>query len=277
VKYPLGAWALPGAYSAKLTVDGKSYSAAFTVKMDPRITISLADLRKQFEMQSGSVEGMNESFEALSQVQSVRAQLKERAAKAGKGALADAITALDKQAADLEGATQSRFFGLPPGSKPAENFSSLNQHFGNVLGIADSADAAPTTQATAVYKELEDALEKRISQWAKIRQQGIPALNAELKKAGLAPVDPNKASETAPSEDRSYNGEESVCCGESRIRNGRQSRRLVRLGRLLQFPQIVEDFSTVFIGIYVEVGLSNGAGGVDEKSVASGKFGEAEI
>jgi hypothetical protein len=201
VKYPLGAWALPGAYNAKLTVDGKSYSAQFTVKMDPRITTSLADLRKQFEMQSGSVEGMNESFEALSQVQSVRSQLKERAAKAGKGALADAIAALDKQAADLEGATQSRFFGLPPGSKLAENFSSLNQHFGNVLGIADSADAAPTTQATAVYKELEDALEKRVALWTKIRQQDIPALNAELKKAGLAPVDPNKASEKTPSED----------------------------------------------------------------------------
>ena len=103
---------------------------------------------------------MNESFEALSQVQSVRAQLKERAAKAGKGALADAIAALDKQSAELEGATQSSFFGLPPGAKPPENFSSLNQHFGNILAVADSADAAPTTQATAVYKELERRLEK---------------------------------------------------------------------------------------------------------------------
>src|SRR5439155_13064288 len=73
-KYPLGAWALPGNYTAKLTVDGKSYSQPLAVKMDPRIKTSLADLRKQFEMESGSVEGMNESFEALAQVRSVRAQ-----------------------------------------------------------------------------------------------------------------------------------------------------------------------------------------------------------
>src|SRR5713226_2976776 len=200
-KYPLGGWALPGKYSVKLTVDGKSNSQAFVVKMDPRIKNSLADLRKQYEMQSGSVEGMNESFEALSQVRSVRAQLKERVAKAGKGALADAIAALDKQAAELEGASQSNFFGLPPGAKQPENFSSLNQHFGGILAVADSADAAPTTQATAVYKDLEEALQNLVARWTKIRQQDIPALNAELKKAGLAPVDPNRSPDAAPSAD----------------------------------------------------------------------------
>src|SRR5437899_3466575 len=200
-KYPLGAWVLPGNYTVKLTVDGKSYSQPLVVKMDPRITTSLADLRKQFEMQSGAVEDMNASLEALAKVKSVRAQLKERAAKAGKGALADAVSALDKQAGELDGAAQSSFFGLPPGAKQSENFSTLNQHFGNILAVADSADAAPTTQATAVYKELEEALEKLVSRWTKIRQQDIVALNAELKKAGLAAVDPNKSPDAAPSAD----------------------------------------------------------------------------
>jgi len=67
--------------------------------------------------------------------------------------------------------------------------------------VADSADAAPTTQATAVYKELEEALEKLVSRWTKIRQQDIVALNAELKKAGLAAVDPNKSPDATPSAD----------------------------------------------------------------------------
>ena len=100
------------------------------------------------------------------------------------------MAALDKQAAELEGAAQSNFFGLPPGAKRPEDFSSLNQHFGGILSVADSADAAPTTQATAVYKELEGALGKLHARWTKIQQQDIAALNAELKKAGLASVDP---------------------------------------------------------------------------------------
>jgi len=77
----------------------------------------------------------------------------------------------------------------------------LNQHFGGILSVSDSADAAPTTQATAVFTELKEALEKLVARWTKIRQQDIPALNAELQKAGLAPVDPNRAPDAAPSAD----------------------------------------------------------------------------
>jgi hypothetical protein len=200
-KYPLGAWALPGKYTLELTVDGKKYYETLQVRMDPRIKTSITDLAKQYDMQMEAVGGMNESFEALAQVRTVRAQLKERGAKAGKGALADAIASLDRQAAELEGATQSNFFGLPPGAKQPENFSSLNQHFGGILAVADSADAAPTTQATAVLKELEEALAKLVDRWTKIRQQDVAALNAELKKAGLAAIDPNKSQDAAPATD----------------------------------------------------------------------------
>jgi photosystem II stability/assembly factor-like uncharacterized protein len=200
-KYPLGAWVLPGNYTVRLTVDGRVSTQSLVVKMDPRIKAPLADLRKQFEVEAVAVEGMNESYEALAQVRSVRAQLKDRSAKAGKGVVADAIAALDKQTAELEGAAQSNFFGLPPGAKQPENLSSLNQHFGGILSVADSADAAPTTQATAVYKELEEALEKLVARWTKIRQQEIPALNSELKEAGLTPIDANKSPDGAPSDD----------------------------------------------------------------------------
>jgi len=81
----------------------------------------------------------------------------------------------------------------------------LNQHFGGLLAVADSADAAPTTQATAAYKELEDDLEKLTAQWTRIRQQNIAALNSQLKKAGLAAVDPNKSPDAATSSDADGN------------------------------------------------------------------------
>jgi photosystem II stability/assembly factor-like uncharacterized protein len=200
-QYPLGAWALPGNYTVKLTVEDKSYTEPLIVKMDPRISTSLAELAKQFEMQSGAVEGMNESYETLKQVQSVRAQLKDRAAKAGKGAAANAIAALDKQAAEIEGGTQSAFFGLPPSGKQLETLSTLNQHFGAILAVADSADAAPTAQATAVYKELEGALESLLSRWMKLRQEEIPSLNTLLKNANLPAIDPNLPPANRPSSD----------------------------------------------------------------------------
>ncbi|HKW65378.1 MAG TPA: hypothetical protein VJN89_22695, partial [Candidatus Acidoferrum sp.] len=197
---PRGAWALPGDYDLELTVEGTKYHATLHVGMDPRIKTSSADLTKQFDMQVGAVFGMNQSYEALGEVRSVSEQLKESAAKAGKGGLAEAIAALDKKAAQLEGAAQSSFFGLPPSGKPMENLSTLNQHFSGLLGVADSADAAPTTQAKALSKALKESLATLLSQWKKMKDQDIPALNAGLKKAGLASVDPSKPA-TPPSAD----------------------------------------------------------------------------
>jgi hypothetical protein len=199
-QYPLGAYALPGRYTVKLTVDGKSYTQPLTVKMDPRIKTSEAGLRKQFEMEMGTVQGMNESFAALQQVRSLRAQLADRSrvTKSLPASLTEAIQALDKQAADLEGATRTPFFGVPSSGKEPENFSTLNQHFGTLLSVADSADAAPTTQAIAVYQELESSLQGLLAGWKKLQHSDIPALNTLLKQSGLAGIDPNKSPDSQP-------------------------------------------------------------------------------
>jgi hypothetical protein len=200
-RYPLGASALPGEYVVKLTVDGMAYTQPLTVKMDPRIKTSLVDLQRQFAMEWGSMSGVNTSYQVLSYLQSLRAQLKDRAQKARNSGVNEKIAALDKTLAEMEGAAQPSFFGLPPGGKQPENLSTLNQHFGGILAVADSADVAPTTQANAVFKELEDALGKLVERWEKIRQQDVAALNSELKRAGLAPVDARKPPDTAPSAD----------------------------------------------------------------------------
>jgi hypothetical protein len=185
---PLGAWALPGTYTVRLMVDGKQFTQSLTLKMDPRIKTPLPDLQAQATLEAGAVSGMNQSFDALSQVQSVRAQLKESLARA-KGKLADSLGELDKQCAALAGATASTFFGTPPSGKQPENFSTLNQHFGQLLGIADSADAAPTTQTGKVYSELTKELDSLLKRWDDLKQNSIPKLTGELQKAGLGALD----------------------------------------------------------------------------------------
>ncbi len=43
-------WIMPGVYIAKLTVDGKEYSQAFQVKMDPRVKTNVKDLQLQHDL-----------------------------------------------------------------------------------------------------------------------------------------------------------------------------------------------------------------------------------
>lgn len=191
--HPLGVRALPGSYIVKLTVDGKGYTQPLTVKMDPRIQTPLDDLRKQHEMEMGAVAGMDESYEALEQVKSVRDQIKELMPKvSGKERLAKALGALDTQCAELEGATQRSFFGVPPSGKRPENLSTLNQHFATILAVADSADAAPTMQATVAYTELQESSNALHKHWSLLRERDILDLNGELKAAGLPALDPKK-------------------------------------------------------------------------------------
>jgi hypothetical protein len=200
---PLGAMALPGRYVVKLTVSGKSQERPLALHMDPRIKTPAAELRAQFEMETGAVRGMNESFKSLAQVQAVREQLAERSTGAGDLPLPTSLSALQKKVAELEGSAESSFFGVPASGKRPENFSTLNQHFGNLLAVADSADSAPTSQAQSAYREEMEALQNLQAKWTTIRNQDIPQLNSDLGKAGRAPIDPDKP----PSASATSNGE----------------------------------------------------------------------
>jgi hypothetical protein len=143
-------------------------------------------------METGAVRSMNESFKSLEQVRSVSEQLAERSSGTENSSLSVPLSAVKKKLAELEGSAESSFFGLPPTGKRPENFSTLNQHFANLLAVADSADSAPTSQAQSAYREEVEALQTLQTQWTAIRNQDIPRLNSELVKAGKRPVDPDK-------------------------------------------------------------------------------------
>jgi ABC-type phosphate transport system auxiliary subunit len=162
--------------------------------MDPRIKTPVAELRAQFEMETGAVRGMNESFKSLAQVRSVHEQLAERSASSANSPVSASLSAMEKKVAQLEGGADSGFFGIPASGKRPENFSTLNQHFGALLAVADSADSSPTAQAQSAYHEELEALKNLEIQWQAIRDHDIPQLNSELVKAGKRPIDPDKPS-----------------------------------------------------------------------------------
>ena len=55
---PTGPWVLPGQYTVRMTVDGRSHTQTVTVKMDPRVTTPSDALQLQFELSMGLYLGM---------------------------------------------------------------------------------------------------------------------------------------------------------------------------------------------------------------------------
>src|SRR6185295_15943786 len=68
---PTSPWVTPGDYTVVLTANGKSYTQPLTVKMDPRIKMSAADLQTQFELSRqlcdvrATLEPIGKTFDSL--------------------------------------------------------------------------------------------------------------------------------------------------------------------------------------------------------------------
>ena len=186
-RYPLGPAVLPGKYTVKLTAGGTSYTQPLTIKMDPRVKTSPAGLQQQFELEMKITEAMHRNYDALQQLRKVRSQLKDLRQRAGQGPTANAITALEKTLAELEG-SKGGFGAQYLSTSEGRSLARLNSALSSLLGTVDSADAAPTTQAIGMFGDVQQALEQQLSRWQEIKKQEIPTLNATIRQAGLSPI-----------------------------------------------------------------------------------------
>jgi hypothetical protein len=113
---------------------------------------------------------------------------------AGKPKVQAAIAELEKKAAELEGTPGgygATFLSTPEGRSLAR----LNTALKNLMGIVDSADAAPTSQAVTTFAEVQRALADQLARWTQIQNTDVQALNRELKQARMAEIN-LKAGET---------------------------------------------------------------------------------
>jgi hypothetical protein len=196
---PEGPFVAPGEYTAKLTVNGKTYTQTFTVRMDPRVKTPATALQLQYTLSLGLYDAANASLGAAGQIADLRAQLRDRKSKA-TGEVGTAIDAIDAQLAALGGATGGggrggrgggaggRGGGRGAGGPPTETFASIAGTFGGPMNVLQDADEVPTGAVVAASKErlaAYDALKRR---WEELQKVGVSALNAKLKAAGLAEV-----------------------------------------------------------------------------------------
>ncbi|HEV2212852.1 MAG TPA: hypothetical protein VGS99_05860, partial [Gammaproteobacteria bacterium] len=187
-----GIWALPGDYSVKLTVDGKSYSQPLTVLNDPRVKVSGKDLAQQQAL-ARQIEAQRAALAAAGDA--VGGTLKQLAAAEAKAPaeLAARLKAFEQQ---LSGHTE--MYAVPPGfgqpgGKPEKvgSLAYVSQAFDALQSAVEDADGAPTPDALKGFAAQKAKADAALAQWQH-DQESIPPLNVELKQAGLPALDPNK-------------------------------------------------------------------------------------
>jgi hypothetical protein len=151
-------------------------TAAFEVKMDPRVKATPAELQKKFELELALSRAITSSGRATLQARSLREQSRALNAKASpeiKTALKAFEDALGK-ALETDEATK------------AVGVQTLNGNANTLYGMIWGVDAGPTAVQTSLSQGLVRDLPAALKRWEDFKSAELTKINAQLKAAGLA-------------------------------------------------------------------------------------------
>jgi photosystem II stability/assembly factor-like uncharacterized protein len=191
---PEGPLALPGVYTLKLVVDGKTYTQKLTVKNDPRSPATAADLLAQHGLQMKLYDGIKLAWEGYQQVADMRAAVAGIPRENLAAEVTAAITAFDAKLAAAGGSAGSGrgrggaggFGGA--GTPPPPNFAGLNAALIRQLDTLDFGDMAPNEPMTKAYAAGCADLKTAVTNWRTINTQDLVAFNAVLSKNNLKTI-----------------------------------------------------------------------------------------
>jgi photosystem II stability/assembly factor-like uncharacterized protein len=179
-RYPLGPNALPGAYTVRLTIDGKTSTAPLTVKMDPRVKASSAALQKKFEAETRLAKIMTESTHALLEAGSIPTQLD----KASNASTKTAVEDFEKKLSSVVGAPGG--FLSPPSPEPTLN--RLSGQAGSLYQQIWQADADPTASQAEAMASVERDGTTVLKRWSDFKSSELPALNKLLRDSQIPEI-----------------------------------------------------------------------------------------
>jgi photosystem II stability/assembly factor-like uncharacterized protein len=191
---PQGPLALPGVYTVKLTVDGKSYTQTVTVKNDPRSPAAAADLKAQHELLMKVFAGSREARAGFDQVAAMRTALADLARTNPPADVATAATAFGLKLAAAGGESSGgRGRGgaanaAPAGPPPPPNFAGVNGALNRQLTGFDTGDLAPTEAMQRAWTSSCRDLRTAVMNWKAINGADLATFNAALAKNGLKAI-----------------------------------------------------------------------------------------
>ena len=182
---PEGPLALPGRYLVRLTVEGRRFEAPLTVKADPRVRLSPGALEDQLRLATELARLLSESSRALLAARSEQAQLKHLAPA---GATAEAVRAYQARLAELLDSSDNK---EDPGQEQRAAskilLPALQDRIATLYTEVTRGDAAPTAAQASAAATAQQALTGLLGAWQQL-QGDLPALNARLRAAKLAPI-----------------------------------------------------------------------------------------
>ena len=195
-----GMWAVPGRYTVKLIVNGKTYTQPLAVRMDPNIKVSQADLEAQFQTDRQIVAAREKVSKALDEAERLKKRLRALLPRGtNRHELTREIGAVSRKLSPVLGAalpSNPDFSGEFGPSKDLASLRYLAEAFGQLEYVVESADAAPTPDALTAFHQRQQVMESTLAMWEEIKAKDLAHLNSILRQAMLPAISVEKTEET---------------------------------------------------------------------------------
>jgi photosystem II stability/assembly factor-like uncharacterized protein len=188
-----GPLALPGTYQVRVTADGQSGTKPFKIALDPRVKTPMADLQAEFELALKVRDRVSDADGAVVAVRRVREAVDDRIEKARFAerdtARKPLTTALENLRRKLTEVEESVYQVKNRSGQDPLNFPiKLNNRISHLSGVIESADARPTDQTYAAFKELSDELQAQLDKLGSATTSDLEAINTQLQRKKIAPL-----------------------------------------------------------------------------------------
>jgi photosystem II stability/assembly factor-like uncharacterized protein len=186
-----GPLAVPGQYQVRLTAEGKTQTAPFELKLDPRVNVSQADLEKQFKLLIDIRDELSRVYNAVNQIQDVRAQVSglTKRVEGGENAktvltaasgLDQKLTVVRDNLIDLKITANEDSLAYPPQADAKLAYLAM--------AVGGLSDSAPTEAAYREFEKLKKQADDQLSRWAELQRTDVAAFQKLTSEQGIQAI-----------------------------------------------------------------------------------------
>ncbi|MEQ9424819.1 MAG: glycosyl hydrolase [Cyclobacteriaceae bacterium] len=182
-----GPKALPGNYSARLTVGTEVTEQTFSILKDPRLKVTDEELKKQFDFLVEVRDKVSEAHDAMNEISKVKGNLnylnEQLPDEADFEELKSFTETFGKDMGVIENEihmTKNKSF-----QDPLNYGIKLNNRLAFLMQDQQRGDYPPTDQALEVQQVLTDQMNEQLTKLNKLFEERIPQLNRMIEEKGI--------------------------------------------------------------------------------------------
>src|SRR5262245_32254030 len=181
-----GPTVLPGAYQARLTVDGRTLTQSFTVRKHPWRTVGDADLQDQYELASRIRDKVNEANNAVIQIRRIKRELADRVDKSKN---ADVKAIAEQLQRELTSVEEDVYQVRNQSNQDPLNFPiKTNNRLASLLRVIEAGDGKPLGNVEPIFSDLQAELKAETDRLQRALTTYLPRFNQQVQRLGLAPI-----------------------------------------------------------------------------------------